>query len=968
MMNAYNMDSTAPPILFHAACRRKEKEFWETVKTHLTYKGYYDKFPTPRLLREAMDEYRSIHLEPPLDATGKPLPYPAMTSKADIIDREAIETIDAHALGAPRVLAYEDMYKLVKYLTGECNNDVERLRAIFRWIASQNLKQWHDEVSFNRDSAAYYLARIRAKKANHNQLLQRMCSLANIYCVKIRGYVKGVDYGLGQELTECDSTWTAVLVDGAWRLLDVYWATCHRVHSGDSSWELIDDGQSDVSSLASMSSTPRGRLNISKTEYAYNDYYFLTDPEQFIYSHFPVDEKWQLLARPITLEEAKKMALLKRNFFSIGMDIVSHPRYIIECDAGEEQVTFSTPQDVKVNYKYELYVESDSDSAEELHNMSLDRYVFLEKVTKENLLNVKMRFPAAGKFKLKILAKEQEERSFYYTVTYIIDVLAPMENCRPLPKNERGEWGPGLDTQELGLEPITHDTGEVPAEDGKAEVRFGLTKPVEFKHKLVTGDDKELPHSVLQRVENQEAIFNIRVPEEGEYAFNLYAKEEGQSGEFPNVCSYLLKCEEEPEDKASFPDVGGDKLGPTDAFRQFGMQNISIMPALMLAPITGEVTLQFKLSRPAVFIPELLLHNNDGNKTDFSEYTMWDIVNGVATFYITIPRVGMYSLAIRAKPTVQSENFTPIFHSIIDAIIPKKQCLPCPQQSIDWPSDCHVVKPLTGVLAARELIHFEIEFPRAYELVATSGNGSKLLKKNAQGIWEGEVLSGNEDSVVTISVRHSDVDDSHYILTYKVIERDEIVGERLRQLDRYKDAVRRAEAFRDAGKLPKNFDWSKLEDIDEEDLEELAPKEWNNHVCRQLARLLRDQKRSLVPPEENVDDVVADCSGDEEGGASELEEPEVVREADMDVEHVEGNLSTMADDDMSDSDDEEIRKLMERKRNLELERERLKDAKERRKELREHRKMALKQEVDTLEHEVSEMSTAIKPSRYKRPT
>lgn len=58
-----------------------------------------------------------------------------------------------------------------------------------------------------------------------------------------------------------------------------------------------------------------------------------------------------------------------------------------------------------------------------------------------------------------------------------------------------------------------------------------------------------------------------------------------------------------------------------------------------------------------------------------------------------------------------------------------------------------------------------------------------------------------------------------------MIERDEIVGERLRQLDRYKDAVRRAEALRDAGKLPKNFDWSRLEDIDEEDLEDLVSRE-----------------------------------------------------------------------------------------------------------------------------------------------
>ena len=491
------------------------------------------------------------------------------------------------------------------------------------------------------------------------------------------------------------------------------------------------------------------------------------DPEQFIYSHFPVDEKWQLLARTVTLDEAKEMALLKRNFFSIGMDIVSHPQYTIDCEDGEVQITFSTSPDIRVNFKYELYIESE-DLEDLPQTLNLERYVFLEKVTRENLLNVRMRFPAAAKYKLKILAKEHDERSFYYTCTYIIDCFKPMENCIPLPRNERGEWGPGIDTEELGLEPITHDSGQVPAEDGKAEVRFNMSKPVEFQHKLVTPDDEELPNRVMHRVEDSEAVFNIRVPDEGEYAFNVYAREVGEKGEYPNVCNYLLKCEEEPEDKQAFPDVGANKLGPTEAFQEYGMQNISLMPALMLAPITGEITLQFKLANKAIFIPELLLHNDDDSKTDFSEYTMWEIINGVANFFITIPRVGMYSLAIRAKLPEGAESFTPVFHSIIDALIPKKQCLPCPQQSIDWPVDCHVIKPLSGVLAAREMVNFEIEFPRAKELIATSGNGSKLLKMNQDGIWEGSVLAGNEDSVVTISARYSDAEEYQYILTYKV--------------------------------------------------------------------------------------------------------------------------------------------------------------------------------------------------------
>ena len=463
------------------------------------------------------------------------------------------------------------------------------------------------------------------------------------------------------------------------------------------------------------------------------------------------------------------MALLKRNFFSLGMDIMSHPKYTIECEDGEAQVVFTTQQDVKINYKYELYIESDSETAEELHNMSLDRYVFMEKVPKDNLLNVKMRFPATGKYKLKILAKEYDEQSFYYTATYIVDVLSPLINCRPLPKNERGEWGPGIDTADLGLDPITHDTGEVPAEDGKAEVRFGMKKAVEFKHKLVTGDDEELPNRVLHRVENEEAVFNIRVPDEGEYAFNVYAREEGKKGEYPNVCNYLLKCDEEPDDKQAFPDVGADKLGPTAAFEQLGMTNISVTPALMLAPVTGEIILQFKLNRNAVFIPELMLQNEDGTKTDFTEYTMWDILHGIATFFVTIPRIGMYSLAIRAKPTIEAEHFVPVFHSVIDALIPKKQCLPCPQQSVNWPPECRVIKPISGVVPAREMVKFELDFPAAHELIVTSGNGSKPLKKNYMGIWQGEVLAGNEDSVITISVRYTQKTDSHYILTYKVM-------------------------------------------------------------------------------------------------------------------------------------------------------------------------------------------------------
>ena len=34
-----------------------------------------------------------------------------------------------------------------------------------------------------------------------------------------------------------------------------------------------------------------------------NDFYFLTDPEEFIYTHLPHEEEWQLLVRPVLRHE-----------------------------------------------------------------------------------------------------------------------------------------------------------------------------------------------------------------------------------------------------------------------------------------------------------------------------------------------------------------------------------------------------------------------------------------------------------------------------------------------------------------------------------------------------------------------------------------------------------------------------------------------------------------------------------------
>jgi len=88
--------------------------------------------------------------------------------------------------------------------------------------------------------------------------------------VSVTGWAKGASYKPGESVTSepANHSWNSVYIDGSWYLLDCHWATRH-------------DNSADV-------------------KYDYDEFYFLTDPAEMIYSHFPEDAAWQLLPSPWT--------------------------------------------------------------------------------------------------------------------------------------------------------------------------------------------------------------------------------------------------------------------------------------------------------------------------------------------------------------------------------------------------------------------------------------------------------------------------------------------------------------------------------------------------------------------------------------------------------------------------------------------------------------------------------------------
>lgn len=73
-----------------------------------------------------------------------------------------------------------------------------------------------------------------------------------------------------------------------------------------------------------VSLQPACRLHLSPPRF--DDFYFLTDPEEFIDSHFPDEERWQLLDAPVTLEEFELKVFKTSAFFTMGLRLIQPHR------------------------------------------------------------------------------------------------------------------------------------------------------------------------------------------------------------------------------------------------------------------------------------------------------------------------------------------------------------------------------------------------------------------------------------------------------------------------------------------------------------------------------------------------------------------------------------------------------------------------------------------------------------------
>jgi len=430
-----------------------------------------------------------------------PTPFTVVDGKpiADLYDFAAI---DSYALGTPAV-AEASIASLSAYLTMPAKDDVEKARAIYRWI-TENIS--YDVVAFlsgnyGDQTAEGVLASRWGVCEGYARLFEALARHAGLEVVTIGGWAKGFTFVLGDLAQEKNHAWNAIRIGGGWYLLDSTWG------SGS-----INEEQRFVRE--------------------FNDYYFLVPPEQLIYTHFPEDPFWQLLSPPISRSEFASLPRVWPRFFQNGIGLISHTEGTIQVSQ-DVAIALSAPEDV-------LLIADLMQDGEELPET-------LTSVRRDGPnYQVRAVFPAPGEYVLTIYSKRRAEEGLYHsTLEYTVHVSegAPGHGgfAKTYPAFEK-----------YGLELVSHTEGTIQVSD---QITIILSAPSDVL--LMAGlerDGEELPDTLtfVQREGDRyevDAVF----PQAGEYDLTVFAKRKDEEGLYTSAVTYTIVASQGQPAAAGFP-------------------------------------------------------------------------------------------------------------------------------------------------------------------------------------------------------------------------------------------------------------------------------------------------------------------------------------------------------------------------------------------------------------------------------
>jgi len=189
------------------------------------------------------------------------------------------------------------------YLCRQYRNDVQRLRAIFTWMAERIA--WEEAFAGDADTRRAVSTR-RACSEEIALAVYEMCATIGIQSEVVQGYLKAPGETLVPDmLANPNHWWNAVIIDGEWRMMDC--------------------------SLANPTH-PRRSAYTSASSQAAEGWYFLARPTELCYTHIPLYAEQQHLAPAVSHDILAALPCACPAYYRHSLELANYDTSILHLD------------------------------------------------------------------------------------------------------------------------------------------------------------------------------------------------------------------------------------------------------------------------------------------------------------------------------------------------------------------------------------------------------------------------------------------------------------------------------------------------------------------------------------------------------------------------------------------------------------------------------------------------------------
>ncbi|VDI02132.1 Hypothetical predicted protein, partial [Mytilus galloprovincialis] len=387
--------------------------------------------------------------------------------------------------------------ELADYLAKPAKSELETIRSFYVWIC-YNIS-YNATAYFSGTSAVTEASGVLKSKSSvcegYANLFQALCVAKNIKCQKISGFSKGYGHQLGTILSyqnKTDHAWNIVFVSGKWRFIETTWGAGH-----------IDNKRTFVKE--------------------FTNFYFLTKPEHFIEDHFPYinndvegSKEWQLLRKPVSIEDFSKTLKTTNVARDWGVIFPSHQNEVVKVDR-KASISMESKQNTLTNVSVNLY-----GSSRELCNESVV-------IVKNNYSNYTITITPrkTGKYMLQIFGTIDKSQNVMPQLTeYLIECMSIEDEFMSYPEHS-GFYGPSTDCKLRGFANPESISAFQICQNGEFELKTMTSKTLKCTAKIYETDGSRSSDFVMIEQSNNSVCVKARFISKGYYKITLFSEFEG---------------------------------------------------------------------------------------------------------------------------------------------------------------------------------------------------------------------------------------------------------------------------------------------------------------------------------------------------------------------------------------------------------------------------------------------------------